>query len=861
MKTFVTISALIALILLISLSAAAFQNSAGRMLRLPADLTPQTIPFSQNWSDTNLISTSDDWSGVPGIIGYRGDITATSTAGVDPQTLLTPLDSVVDVNANQSSPNTFTSGGVSEFSGIADPVVALQGSGTADAPSIVITLVTTGKFGIHVSYNLRDIDGSADNSIQQVALQYRVGTSGDYTNIPAGYVADASSGPSLATLVTPVSVTLPAGAEDQPVIQLRIITTNAVGSDEWIGVDDISVTANTAPAAVVSASGGPLAFGTVAVGDSSAAQSFTVSGTDLTADLVVTAPAGFEVSSTSGSGFGSSVTLTPSGGTVASTTIYARFMPVAPGHHAGLIACSSTGATTQDVAVSGTALPGGFALTPSSIDFGSLVVGSTFTDTVIATNGGATPITVTSVTSTSGDFTVAPASGTVNALSGEPFEVSFTPTSAGAKSGSIIFVHSGGSSPDTVAVSGTGVDVLFAVTPSSVNFGDLEVGSQKSDTVVVSNNGGGTLAVSAVTSTNAEFTVAPSTASLGAGASAPFVITFAPASTGSKAASIVFTHNGATSPDTVAATGKGIQVVTIAAARALPNASLVTIEGILTRSLGAFSRIQDSTAGLSIRQATGSYFNDLASGALRQGDRVRITGITSEFNGLKQFNAADLQSYTRISRDNPLPASQVVTLDEIRTNGEQYESELITVHTMTIVNGADASFLPAKTYQISDPSDATNAVALRTPNAGDSDIDGVAFSGTPVTFNGVLGQFSSADPAAGYQLLPVLVTDIDFTNAVVEERGIPTVFALRGNYPNPFNPTTTIAFDVPREAVVTIDVYNLLGARVAQVVAGAAYQAGSHEISFDASRLSSGVYYYRLTAGDFTAVNKMVLLK
>ena len=56
-------------------------------------------------------------------------------------------------------------------------------------------------------------------------------------------MADASSGPSLATLVTPVNVTLPAAAEKQPIVEIRIITTDAVGSDEWIGIDDISVTA------------------------------------------------------------------------------------------------------------------------------------------------------------------------------------------------------------------------------------------------------------------------------------------------------------------------------------------------------------------------------------------------------------------------------------------------------------------------------------------------------------------------------------------------------------------------------------------------------------------------------------------
>src|SRR6185503_15320983 len=84
-----------------------------------------------------------------------------------------------------------------------------------------------------------------DNAIQQVGLHFRVGTSGSFTNVPAGYVADATTGPSQATLVTPVSAVLPAAANNQPIVQVRIMTTNAVGNDELVGVDDIQVTGST----------------------------------------------------------------------------------------------------------------------------------------------------------------------------------------------------------------------------------------------------------------------------------------------------------------------------------------------------------------------------------------------------------------------------------------------------------------------------------------------------------------------------------------------------------------------------------------------------------------------------------------
>ena len=110
------------------------------------------------------------------------------------------------------------------------------------APNLVITINTTGQSNITISYNLRDIDGSTDDAVQPVALQYRVGASGSYTNLPTGFVADATTGPSLATLVTPVSVNLPAAVDNQSTVQLRILTTNATGNDEWVGIDDISIT-------------------------------------------------------------------------------------------------------------------------------------------------------------------------------------------------------------------------------------------------------------------------------------------------------------------------------------------------------------------------------------------------------------------------------------------------------------------------------------------------------------------------------------------------------------------------------------------------------------------------------------------
>lgn len=220
-----------------------------RTTTVSANNTPQTLPFSQNWTNTGLITANDDWSGVPGIQAFQGNDITTAT-NADLRTLLADGGgTTLDVIANVANCDTNATGGVAECEGAGgNPVIALQGSGTADVPHIVLYLNTTGQNNIRVAYNARDIDGSADNTNQQINTQYRVGNTGSFINLPGGYIADATTGPSQATLVTPVAVTLPAAASNKPLVEVRITSTNAPGSDEWVGIDDISVTAATTPA-------------------------------------------------------------------------------------------------------------------------------------------------------------------------------------------------------------------------------------------------------------------------------------------------------------------------------------------------------------------------------------------------------------------------------------------------------------------------------------------------------------------------------------------------------------------------------------------------------------------------------------
>ena len=218
-----------------------------------ADNVAQTLPFTQNWSDAGVITTANTWGATaPGLQGYNG----AGLTGTDPQLITGEGTLTLNVQANQTNPNTNNTGGLAEFA-ITNPVVAFQGSSGAPAPFLLLHLNTTGMSDIRVSYLLRDLD-STDDTVQPVALQFRAGSTGAFVNVPLAYVSDASAAG--ATLTTAVSQLLPAAANNLPLLQVRWITVNAAGTDEWIGIDDISVTGLTLRA-TAAATPNPVAAG------------------------------------------------------------------------------------------------------------------------------------------------------------------------------------------------------------------------------------------------------------------------------------------------------------------------------------------------------------------------------------------------------------------------------------------------------------------------------------------------------------------------------------------------------------------------------------------------------------------------
>jgi hypothetical protein len=93
-----------------------------------------------------------------------------------------------------------------------------------------------------------------------------------------------------------------------------------------------------------------------------------------------------------------------------------------------------------------------------------------------------------------------------------------------------------------------------------------------------------------------------------------------------------------------------------------------------------------------------------------------------------------------------------------------------------------------------------------------------------------------------------------------QQTTIPLVYSLEQNYPNPFNPSTSIRFNIPKQSNAKLVVYDVVGREVA-VLVSEMKKPGTYEAIFNAENYASGVYFYRLEAGDFTDVKKMVLIK
>lgn len=236
--TFTTFLAMVATPLALGFTAPASASVSSKI---------STFPYAQDWSGLTATST---WADFPGVEGYNpgASIAASNqpnSTDVGTLTAEGTLTSQLVVQSSTSLPNTVSTGGVLAFASVpeASKTVALSATGTITTPLLVFHLDTTGESGIGVEYDIQDLDSGTDDQPTRVALQYRVGTSGPYTNVPSAYVTDATGVSNATVTSTHVSASLPPAVDGQADVFLRVLTLdNASGSNEHVGIDNISVT-------------------------------------------------------------------------------------------------------------------------------------------------------------------------------------------------------------------------------------------------------------------------------------------------------------------------------------------------------------------------------------------------------------------------------------------------------------------------------------------------------------------------------------------------------------------------------------------------------------------------------------------
>jgi FlgD Ig-like domain/Lamin Tail Domain len=244
------------------------------------------------------------------------------------------------------------------------------------------------------------------------------------------------------------------------------------------------------------------------------------------------------------------------------------------------------------------------------------------------------------------------------------------------------------------------------------------------------------------------------------------------------------------------------------------------------------------------------------------GDNVTVTGTVQE--NFQVTRLTNITSFTRNSSGNPVPTPIVVTTGEIATNGanaEAYESVLVEVRNVTVTVPFSDGTSNFGEFSVSDGSG-----DLRVDDESGhaySQLDTMWHGGEKIAFIRGLQHFHNSN----YKLQPRNNDDLGpFTVSVQETPdNLPRTYALEQNYPNPFNPETMIKYQLPKQAAVSINIFNILGQKVRTLVDNV-QPAGTYSIRWDGAndrgvRVPSGIYFYRMKSADFVRMHKMLLLK
>lgn len=293
-------------------------------------------------------------------------------------------------------------------------------------------------------------------------------------------------------------------------------------------------------------------------------------GSNLKQTVTVTNTGGSSVSvsqvTISGTGFSlSGLTLPFSLAAGASSSFSVVFTPTAAGNSSGMVSFTSTASgAAPSVSLTGTAVaastPGTLGANPTSVNFGNVQVGQNSSQTITITNTGGQTVNVTQAAASGTGFSLSGLTLPFSLTGGQKytFTVTFTPAASGSVSGNVTITSDASNPSFAIPLTGTGTTPGQLAVTSSLSFGSVTVGTNKSLSSSISATGA-SVTVTGVTSNNAEFTYSglalPLT--LNAGQSQPFTVTFSPQASGTTSGSFTFASNATNPPTIESLTGSG----------------------------------------------------------------------------------------------------------------------------------------------------------------------------------------------------------------------------------------------------------------------------------------------------------------
>jgi len=330
-------------------------------------------------------------------------------------------------------------------------------------------------------------------------------------------------------------------------------TDNATGSPQTLTMSGSAVN----PSSTLSANPGTINFSNVVVGNT---------GTQ-TVSLNNTGGAAVTITQVSPAGTGFGVTGVTVGQTIAagsSISFAATFTPTAAGVASGSVTINSNASdSTVSVALAGTGTQGSLAANPSSVNFGSVLVGSNGSVSVTISNPGTAALSITGATIAGAGFSMTslpPQS--LNPGQATSFTATLTPTSAGSPTGTVSIVSNAPGSPLKINLSGSvpAAQAQISISPSALAFNTVAVGSSATQNFTLTNTGNAALNITAAGITGSGYTTnlsAPAT--IAPGANSTFTVTYAPTSEGSASGSVSLTSNAPGSPEAITLSGTGLQ--------------------------------------------------------------------------------------------------------------------------------------------------------------------------------------------------------------------------------------------------------------------------------------------------------------